>query len=228
MSVPALAYDGTRFPIDPEAPLLPQCDPLVTPLLSLLSGAINRYLGDACRAAFGRPGVAAVTTLSPDRWLLARTHALPLLALYATGGSADREATLTRTSHTTTYRLEYVLPQLSTEQAERAECLLLAARKLISAVVYRQGDAGHEAHRTVLIDAGIARLDLGEWQVGAATVGQGNTDATVSVLSMSLTAHRELGYLDDPYNALDARNLQIDSAEVGSTTLNNLVSVTVT
>lgn len=209
MTAVSLKFGGTRYPVVPDTEtLLQQCDPWTEITLRFFQTVLRLYLGDACKAAFGQDAVRETTHLDPQRWLVHRAWPFPLLALSPLGGT-ESESTLTRTRVSTRYRLAWVLPQLSAEQARHAEPLLLAARKLLSAVTYRQHDVRFDGGATPWIESGVSSVSLGTWEVVDYQIGEA-TGQLVSALQVEITLTEELGWEESADEALDQSNLQID------------------
>jgi hypothetical protein len=223
-----LQYGGIKYPIESPGTggsLLESCDPFVWRALSLYRAVILAYVGQALTDAMAgqvRSAVEQITHLDPSEWLLKTSFAHPLLAVYPVSGT-EAGLTLERKSVTTRYRVAYVLPPLTAEQASRVLPVLTAIRKLLSTVTSRQGDESHESHETVFFDAEIASVTPLAWEIGVLKKEDGSQDFPTLFFDLQVVERENYNAENQPDYSYSSAS--VDLAESGQTTLEDLVII---
>ena len=172
-------HGGVVFPLSAESNLHEAADPFSYHALRYFKTCLNHYLGAAYRTALpgqsrassGDEACAETTHLDPVIWLSRRTWRFPLLAIYPQSGG-EAGGPIEHPHLQTRYRLAYVLPPVDTAGAEKLTPILAAARKLITVLLYTQGDPAFDGETGVLGNAGITECAAGNWEVGTLVLEQ--------------------------------------------------------
>lgn len=144
--------------------------------LELFPRVIRAYCDAAVTDAFSnqvRTACVEAVNVDPIYWMSQASFRVPLLAIWCTGGD-EKAKTIGKQVITADYKLAYVLPRITTQQAQRITPLLLGVRKLISALCQLQGD---DDDPTALLDAGICSITPGKWSIATLVTEQGQQGA---------------------------------------------------
>lgn len=157
-------------------------DPGTFYLLRFFERLLNWGISDGVAAVLpallpGGPtqGIAVrqTTTVDPMVWLRAHTWSFPLLALYPVTDEPARDRTGTWSQTTTAYKLAYVLPPMTTEQAEHGFALLTAARRLLVLATEHHGASPIDSGGNPLADAGVNTIEFNRAEYGVLQSGEG-------------------------------------------------------
>jgi hypothetical protein len=188
---------------------------------------IEYYVGDALKSVMPGQINAAVqqtTILDPITFLSKTTWRQPLLSLYPVSGT-EVQHTLEYQRIDTRYRLAYVLPALTAEQAERVMPVLVAIRQLLSVVTIYQGDPAHEAGEKVFINSGVLSVSPGNWEIATLITeqGQAGTVGDFPALLMDLMVQTRQGFDSDLSVTLDHVLAALDMATEGEIDVTDFV-----
>jgi len=157
-------------------------DPGCYYLLRFFERVLNWGIADGVSAvlpAMGAGGpaqglaVQATTTVDPMVWLKAHTWRFPLLALYPVTEEPARDRTGTWSQTTTAYKLAYILPPMTTDQAEHGFALLTAARRLLVLATEHFGASTIDGGGNPLEDAGVNTVEFNRAEYGVLQSGEG-------------------------------------------------------
>jgi hypothetical protein len=200
---PRYRLGGVTLPAPPTTTggdLLPRCDPWLAEALPYFRSCLNRALGPALHAAMaGQIRVpptqaACLETLPVDPVLLLAPRALklPLLAGYPVSATFA-ERTLHHERMAVTYRLDYLLPPIGHEQAQRITPALQAAAGVLLQAIRRAGAASHEGGRPVWAVSGVEYVRAVSATFGALD----GADLAQRLPALSLTVEVGLRTFDD-------------------------------
>ncbi len=172
-----LKFGGVTYPLVVPADtrsLARTCDPFVSVFLEFYQAIIEFYCGKAYVIALGaqtgktpdRRACAETTTLPPELYLEGRAFKFPLLALYPLSDAGEAMHTMRWSKTSTTYQLDYVLPSLDGDTAERVLTILAAVRRLLILVTRKLGDEKYEDGVEVMALAGVMSVKFGSASYG--------------------------------------------------------------
>lgn len=157
-------------------------DPAGYYLLRYFERVLNWAVGDGVSALLpalqaGGPmqGVAVrqTTNVDPLLWLKATTWRFPLLALYPVSEEPARDRTTTWSQTATLYKLAYLLPPMTSDQAERGFALLTAARRILVLATEHLGADAIDSGGNPLEDAGVNTVTFNRAEYGVLEEGDG-------------------------------------------------------
>lgn len=159
--------------------------------------------------------VRQTTTVDPMVWLKAHTWRFPLLALYPVSEEPARDRTGTWAQTTTVYKLAYVLPPMTAEQAEHGFALLMSARRLMVLGCEHFGASPIDSGDNPLEDAGVNTVEFARAEYGVLQSSEGASSYPSLVADLVVT-YREQS--DDEQGVAAAYNLltvdSLDEADV--------------
>ena len=134
-------------------------DPLVTPVLALLKDAVNADLRAQMLLAGVEPEDAIVSTAPhPVELEIAGESPLPMLTCYRVR-SRSRQFSFSHVDHTSTLQLSYITSATAREQLDERWPLLHRVWTAILTTLARGHHLSHQEGASVLLDAGVIRLD---------------------------------------------------------------------
>ena len=161
-----LKFGGVTYPLVLPADTLSlgrTCDPFAQVFLEFYQAVINHYCASAFTTAMaGQMGRAPdrlacleTTTNPPELYLRSQAYDPPFLALYPVQDDPEAMHTLKWSKTVSRYQLDYVLPPLDAETAERVLPILPAVRRLLVQVTRKLGDKNFDSGAEVMGLAGV-------------------------------------------------------------------------
>lgn len=182
-------------------------------LLRYFERVLNWALKDALLTVFPAAGaggptsgaaVQQTTTIDPLIWLQGNTWRWPLLALYPVGDDPVRPRTARWDQVATNYKLAYLLPPMTADQAERGFALLMAARRVLMLATEHFGADPIDGGTNPLIAAGVCELRFGRAEYGVLQREDGAQSYPSLVADISVDYREEA---DDLAGVADAFSL---------------------
>lgn len=207
-----IIFGGIRFPlVGGSANALAESDPWLNVAIPYWAACLNYYVGDAVKAAYpGRAGSAVVATsnVDPEPFLATAVQKAPLLAVWCEGGTQSR-ITMQRDHVTARYKLAWILPGTTKDQAERVFPLLYAAFVLLVGVTERQADDIYNAGERVWATAGSEDVVWGDYEIGF--FEDPNAQGHLMPALQATVAVR----VEDEYDSTGAETLAGQTASIG-------------
>lgn len=147
----------------------PGCYYLLRYFERVLNWAIGTGIADVVPPSPGAPlgtAVRQTTNVDPMVWLHANTWRWPLLALYPVSEEPARDRTAVWSQTTTLYKLAYLLPPMTADQAERGFALLTAARRVLVLATESHGVLDIDSGGNPLSDAGVNTVEFNKAEYG--------------------------------------------------------------
>jgi hypothetical protein len=216
-----LILAGTTLPLASPGTggdLLPACDPFVDAALPYFRHVLSTRLSTAYAAAMA--GQALATTnkacvetcpMDPGPYLGTNALRLPLLALYPVSGR-ESERTMHTAKIEALYRVVYLLPALSFEQAKRVAPILTAAVKLLFLAIEEGGVADYESGTRVWEDASVSAVRMVEHRIGPAADAE-DTRMAHYALTADLSVEMLEAYDSATGNPFWGSSIQLDLAD---------------